>query len=672
MLHDQGYDARICIDPEELARGLDEHVGVILVTEEALASDLGPLHEALQRQPAWSDVPFVLLVGRQPQQNHRSNAIRRLLPDNATNVVLLERPLSSESLISAIASAMRARQKQFLIRDQVAALDAERKRLSTLLESLPVGVAFVSPEGDTQLANPAFRRFNPDGRIPALNNEVHAARWEARDAHGRKMEPHEYPGARSLRGEAVAGVEFRYRTPDGPDVWTRITGIPLRDEQGTVTGAITVIVDIDEQKRAQEALAEAARNLEAQVAARTVDLEGALDKLKIEAADRERAEAALRQSQKMEAVGQLTGGIAHDFNNMLTGIIGAIDIMKRRIASNRYDDLDRFMDAAAISAQRAASLTARLLAFSRRQSLDSRAMDVGKLVTSLEDLLRRTMTERIEVAIAAADDLPAGVADANQLENAVLNLAINARDAMPEGGKLTIETRAVDLDEQYCATRPGVEPGRYVVIAVSDTGVGMDQATIEKVFDPFFTTKPIGQGTGLGLSMVYGFAKQSRGQVRVHSTLGVGTTVSLFLPAADESAEDLASSSTHDICEGDGQLVLLVEDDDSVRLLVRDVLEELGYTTVEAAEALKAAELLQSGRSFDLMISDVGLPGMNGRQLAEIAREHHPHLPILFVTGYAENAAHRAGFLGTGMAMISKPFQIEALSAKISEMLGND
>ena len=383
---------------------------------------------------------------------------------------------------------------------------------------------------------------------------------------------------------------------------------------------------------------------------------------------RERAEAALRQSQKMEAVGQLTGGIAHDFNNMLTGVIGAIDIMKRRIASGRLDDLDRFMDAASVSAQRAAGLTARLLAFSRRQSLDSRPTDVNALIASLEDLLCRTMSEQISVSILSAGDIPPAVVDANQLESAILNLAINARDAMPEGGALTLETSVTILDTKYCQTHPGAMPGRYVVVAVSDSGVGMDEDTLAKVFDPFFTTKPVGQGTGLGLSMVYGFAKQSEGQVRIHSTPGHGTSVKLFLPVAQYGivGEDDAPAPIH---HGDGQTVLLVEDDESVRLLVREVLSELGYKAVEAAEAQSAIRLLDSGHKFDLMITDVGLPGMNGRQLAEVAREHLPALPILFVTGYAENAAIRAGFLGTNMQMISKPFQIEHLSAKIGEML---
>lgn len=331
---------------------------------------------------------------------------------------------------------------------------------------------------------------------------------------------------------------------------------------------------------------------------------------------------------------------------MLTGVIGALDIMKRRIANERYDDLDRFMDAAATSAQRAAGLTARLLAFSRRQSLDSRTMDINALILSLEDLLRRTMTEKVEIAIEPSADLPAGVADANQLESAIVNLAINTRDAMPDGGRLTISTHMVDLYEKAGEAYPGAAPGSYVVIDVRDTDVGMEAATLAKVFDPFFTTKPIGQGTGLGLSMVYGFAKQSNGQVQIASVPGSGTTVSIYLPVALTPFSLEEAQPAEEIREGEGQLVLLVEDDDSVRLLVRDVLQELGYRTLEAAEPQAAADLLQSNRAFDLMISDVGLPGMNGRQLAEIARSHHPDLPILFITGYAENAAIRADFLG--------------------------
>ena len=668
LLQNEGHAVQICPTLDDLAKAIDEQTGVALVTEEALLANLEPLRLALDAQPAWSDVPFVLLAGRQAGRFASSESVRRRLPDNALSVILLERPISGESLVSAVASGIRARQKQLLIRDQFAAIDAERSRLNTLLENLPVGVAFVNADGSTLLSNPAFRRFLPSGEIPARLPNAEEM-WEGYEEDGSRITRDRFVTVRALRGEHVPGLEFLHHPARGPSVWTRVSGVPLRNPGSSrVTGSISVIVDIDEQKRSQEALAQAAQKLEQEVDARTRELREALARLEAEAEERARAEEALRQAQKMEAVGQLTGGIAHDFNNMLTGIIGAIDILKRRIATGRLDDLDRFMDAASTSAQRAAGLTARLLAFSRRQSLDSRPTDVGKLIHSLEDLLRRTMSESIEVEILSSSPLSPALVDANQLESAIINLAINARDAMPDGGRLTLSCEEVELDEECFARNPGISPGRYIMVGVSDTGVGIDGDTLDKVFDPFFTTKPIGQGTGLGLSMVYGFAKQSNGLVRIDSQVGEGTRVTIFLPIADlQPHEEPAESAA--IHHGDGQSVLLVEDDESVRLLVRDVLEELGYKATEAADGQQAVRILESGRRFDLMISDVGLPGMNGRQLAEIAREHLPDLPVLFVTGYAEGAAVRGGFLSDNMQMITKPFQIEMLSARIREML---
>ena len=668
LLQNEGHAVQICPTLDDVAKAIDEQTGVALVTEEALLANLEPLRLALDAQPAWSDVPFVLLAGRQAGRFASSESVRRRLPDNALSVILLERPISGESLVSAVASGIRARQKQLLIRDQFAAIDAERSRLNTLLENLPVGVAFVNADGSTLLSNPAFRRFLPSGEIPARLPNAEEM-WEGYEEDGSRITRDRFVTVRALRGEHVPGLEFLHHPEQGPSVWTRVSGVPLRNPGSSrVTGSISVIVDIDEQKRSQEALAQAAQKLEQEVDARTRELREALARLEAEAEERARAEEALRQAQKMEAVGQLTGGIAHDFNNMLTGIIGAIDILKRRIATGRLDDLDRFMDAASTSAQRAAGLTARLLAFSRRQSLDSRPTDVGKLIHSLEDLLRRTMSESIEVEILSSSSLSPALVDANQLESAIINLAINARDAMPDGGRLTLSCEEVELDEECFARNPGISPGRYIMVGVSDTGVGIDGDTLDKVFDPFFTTKPIGQGTGLGLSMVYGFAKQSNGLVRIDSQVGEGTKVTIFLPVADlQPHEEPAESAA--IHHGDGQSVLLVEDDESVRLLVRDVLEELGYKATEAADGQQAVRILESGRRFDLMISDVGLPGMNGRQLAEIAREHLPDLPVLFVTGYAEGAAVRGGFLSDNMQMITKPFQIEMLSARIREML---
>lgn len=380
-------------------------------------------------------------------------------------------------------------------------------------------------------------------------------------------------------------------------------------------------------------------------------------------------EALLRQSQKMEAVGQLTGGIAHDFNNMLTGVIGSLDVMKRRIANQRYDDLDRFMNAAITSAQRAAALTHRLLAFSRRQSLDRKPTNVVPLIESMRDLLNRTLGEQITLEITHLQDAWEAITDANQLESAVLNLAINARDAMPEGGRLTIAVVNATVTERDARNVDGARAGDYVQISVIDTGEGMSPEVIDKAFDPFFTTKPIGQGTGLGLSMIYGFARQSGGHVALTSALGKGTTVSLYLPRNDEVALVAAPAAVSATPLGSGETVLIVEDDASVRLLVVDVLEELGYVALEAGDSSQAMPILHSTSRIDLLISDVGLPGLNGRQLAEIARQTRPELRVLFITGYAAMAASRADFLAPGMDMINKPFAMEDLAIKIRSML---
>ena len=387
--------------------------------------------------------------------------------------------------------------------------------------------------------------------------------------------------------------------------------------------------------------------------------------------ERRHLEEQLRQSQKMEAVGQLTGGLAHDFNNMLTGIIGGLELARGRIASGKAEDAGRFMDAAIASAERAAALTHRLLAFSRRQSLDPQALDIAQLIGSMEDLLRRTLGEQIQVAVVAPEGLWPARADGNQLESAILNLAINARDAMPSGGKLTVECANLSFDRPHTSEPDTIEPGDYVVISVSDTGSGMPPAVRGKVFDPFFTTKPIGQGTGLGLSMVYGFVHQSGGHVGLYSEAGQGTTVRLYLPRLGEAQMVSEEHALRDAgrLAGAGETVLVVEDDAQVRMLIGAVLRDLGYAALEAADGATALRLLDTDASVRLMITDVGLPGLNGRQLAEIVRQTHPGMPVLFVTGYAPNAAVRADFLEQGMSMISKPFAVDALATTLRSML---
>jgi PAS domain S-box-containing protein len=383
--------------------------------------------------------------------------------------------------------------------------------------------------------------------------------------------------------------------------------------------------------------------------------------------EQRRVEEALRQSQKMEAVGQLTGGIAHDFNNLLQGITGSLDRLEHRLAQGRLSDLNRFITGAMASANRAAALTHRLLAFSRRQPLDPKPVSANPLIASMEDLLRRTMGEQIALDLILAPDLWPTLCDPHQLENAVLNLAINGRDAMPSGGKLTIETCNCDHDDGGPFWARDIRPGKYVCVSVTDTGIGMSQETIEKAFDPFFTTKPIGQGTGLGLSMIYGFVRQSEGYTHISSALGRGTSLKLFLPrySGDLAVGDAPDAGPVEPLAGDGKTVLVVEDEPVVRGLIVEVLADMGFAALEAIDGPGGLKVLESRQRIDLLITDVGLPGLNGRQVADAARLLRPELKVIFMTGYAEVAASAHGFLEPGMALIAKPFALADLHAKI-------
>jgi PAS domain S-box-containing protein len=384
-----------------------------------------------------------------------------------------------------------------------------------------------------------------------------------------------------------------------------------------------------------------------------------------------RTEEALRHAQKMDAVGQLTGGIAHDFNNLLQGITGSLELLKLRIEAGRYGDVERFVSGAINSANRAAALTHRLLAFSRRQPLDPKAVKVNPLVASMEDLLRRTLGERIQIELVLAGGLWPTLCDPNQLENAILNLCINARDAMPDGGTLTIETGNAHLDDAYAAGVRGLVPGQYACICVTDTGVGMSRDVMERAFEPFFTTKPLGQGTGLGLSMIYGFAQQSEGHVQIYSETGQGTTIRLYLPRFRGvlQGEDAAPRLSEAHLSLDRETVLVVEDEAVVRALIVDVLHELGYRALEAEDGPSGLAMLQSRVKIDLLVTDIGLPGLNGRQLADAGRLLRPELKVLFMTGYAENAAFASGFLEHGMEMITKPFAMERLGSRLREIV---
>jgi signal transduction histidine kinase len=456
-------------------------------------------------------------------------------------------------------------------------------------------------------------------------------------------------------------VEFRL-AHTSPESWMICRAKAFRDATGQLAYVAGACTDISARKRAEEAqqvsekrLRQLNETLEARVAA--------------EVSERSRTEQALRQAQKMEAVGQLTGGIAHDFNNLLTGIIGSLDLMQRRFRRGEVADVERYINAAVTSAQRASALTQRLLAFSRQQALDLKPVDVNQLVASLEDLLHRTTGENVAVITQLSAGLPPARMDVNQLENAVINLVINARDAMPHGGRITISTASFQLGNEADPARRGLTEGEYVLLTVSDTGVGMSPDVIERAFEPFFTTKPIGKGTGLGLSMIYGYIKQAKGYIHIESKPEGGTRVHLYLPVhhGEASAVEVAQERT---LQGTGETILVVEDEPVVRSLVVEVLNDLGYETLEAGEASEALLITESQQRIDLMVSDVGLPGMNGRQLAEIVRRQRPGLKVLFATGYAESFATN-DILGPDMAVMAKPFAIDAFAQKVGEMLGS-
>lgn len=386
-------------------------------------------------------------------------------------------------------------------------------------------------------------------------------------------------------------------------------------------------------------------------------------------ARRERVEGQLRQSQKMEALGQLTGGIAHDFNNMLGVIMGAHDLISRRVVKGDFN-IARFLDAATNATERAAILTQRLLAFARQQPLAPQPIDANKMIANMSDLLHSTLGEQVRIETVASAGLWTINADIQQLENAILNVAINARDAMPEGGKLTIETANAYLDEAYCRQNPEIEPGQYVMIAVADTGTGMPPEVASRAFDPFFTTKPSGRGTGLGLSQVYGFVKQSRGHIKVYSEIGTGTNVKIYLPRLIGDAQDVKRAISPPMRIGNrSEVILVVEDDALMRRLASEALHELGYTVFDCENAANALAILDREIEVKLLFTDVVMPDVNGKKLADEAVRRRPGLKVLFTTGYTPNAVVHGGVLDPGVNLISKPFTLDQLAAKVRAVL---
>jgi PAS domain S-box-containing protein len=520
---------------------------------------------------------------------------------------------------------------------RVAAALAERKVLADIVEGTNEFVQVVDLDARWVAINgAATREFK---RLFGVTPKVGSRLFDVLDAHSRDRETLQRIWSRALGGDDFSEV-VALGPEDAPRHYEMHMSM-LYDAGGNRIGAYQFAYDVTDRLKEQERL--------------------------------RKAEEALRQAQKMEAVGQLTGGLAHDFNNLLAGISGAFQMIGVRLAQGRTRDVDKYVTAGQGAARRAASLTHRLLAFSRRQTLSPKPLVVNRLMTEFVELVRRTVGPSIDVETIEAGGLWPTLVDANQLENALLNLCINSRDAMPEGGKITIETANKWLDERSARER-NLEPGQYITICVSDTGVGIDKATLERVFEPFFTTKPMGQGTGLGLSMVYGFARQSNGHVRIYSEVGKGTMVCVYLPRyhGDEDAEPVPASTPEPLRTSDA-VVLVIDDEPTVRMLITDALADLNYTCIEATDGPSGLEVLRSGKRIDLLITDVGLPGgLNGRQVADAAQSLRPDLKVLFITGYAENAALNHGHIGPGMAVLTKPFAISELARRVERMLGRN
>ncbi len=614
------------------------------------------LLRALRADPPLRAVPVVLLSARAGEEAQVEG-----LDAGADDY--LTKPFSARELLARVGTNL---QMARLRREAAEALRARTDELETLLETVPTAVWFTrDPDASHIWGNrqAALMLRQSEGSNLSLT-----APRGARPTHfrmlrdGVEIAPPDMPVQRAARGEEVRGEELDIRFDDGSSIVILVHATPLRDAAGVAICAVAAAADITTHKQAQAVLRDVNQALEERVAA--------------EMKRREQAEAALRQSQKMEAIGQLTGGVAHDFNNLLLVIQGNLEALERQAAKSgtTAEPLARPIRSALKGVERATILNHRLLAFARQQPLAPEPVDANKLVGGMSELLHRTLGEGTAIETVLSSGLWRTFADPNQLENALLNLAVNARDAMPDGGKLTIETANSFLDEAYAAAHHEVAPGQYVAIAVSDTGIGMSKEGVEKAFEPFYTTKAPGRGTGLGLSQVYGFAKQSGGHAKIYSEPGHGTTVRLYLPRymapADELHERAPVPETAAPRGRGREMILVVEDDDDVRAGSVRSLRELGYRVVEARDGAAALRVLERESGIDLIFTDVGLPGgMNGRQVADEARRRWPRLRVLFTTGYARNAIVHHGRLDPGVELIVKPYTFSALARKIRAAL---
>ena len=640
MLREARIEATICPSLPALLAELDLGAGFCIVTEEAIAdADLRPVARWLERQEDWSDLPFILLTTRGGGLERNPAAARHL--DVLGNVTFLERPFHPTTLISLARSAIRGRRRQYEARARLLAMRNSERRFRTLFDTMDEGFCVIKlidgPDGPLSdyvhlQANPAFER--------------HAGISNVIGRRIREMLPDEAEGwVSTYRGVLLTGVPVRFeRALAATDRHLELASFRVEPESRREVAVI--FQDVTERRRAEIALQELNETLEGRVS-------NAI-------AERERALAQLHEAQKLETIGQLTGGVAHDFNNLLTPITGALDLLGRRYGDDPRSK--RLIDGALQSAERAKTLVQRLLQFARRQALETRPVAIGELVQGMRDLISSSLGSQIELRIIAPDDLPPALADPNQLELAILNLCVNARDAMPGGGALTVALEQMTVGHGATIALP---PGAYLRLSVVDTGVGMDQATLARAIEPFYSTKEQGKGTGLGLSMVHGLAAQLGGTFVMSSAPGQGTCADLYLPAADpavpvRTTRPAAASEQ----PGPPLSLLLVDDEDLVRIGTAEMLREMGHRVSEAASGTEALASLATGLAVDLVLTDYMMPRMNGGELAARIRELRPELPVLVVTGYA------GGDLQINLPQLAKPFRQADLAAALAELTG--
>jgi PAS domain S-box-containing protein len=654
VLGHESFFCHICASHDELTRELDAGAGAALVAEEALiGADLGMLAAWLQAQQPWSDFPFVLLVAK--QNGPRRGAAFKLM-EQLSNVILLERPVNAETLCKAASSALRARKRQYHARGELEQRTRAEERLRMALEAGRLGSWEFDMQTQKLVASDICKaNFGVPPSTPFSYADIVAAvHPDDRHQHANIVEA-------ALSEGADFDMECRVIWPDGSVHWLQMRGRAIRGSDGTpafmsgltldITTRIEANVKLQESRKALSMLNE---TLESRIHERTAELAQVNDRLMKEISERERTQMALLQAQKMEAVGQLTGGIAHDFNNLLNVILGNVDLIDRLATDERVKKMAGTIRKAT---QRGAKLTSQLLAFSRNQSLDLKAVELPTVLEGVKDMLSASLGSGIAIDFNCPSDMPRALADFNQLELAVLNLAINAKDAMPNGGTLSIRA------DVRLAEGGLLPPGRYAVVSVSDTGTGIAPDILSKVFDPFFTTKAVGKGTGLGLSQVYGIARQSGGIARIDSELGRGTTVEIWLPLEPETAAaNAAPASPAFIRSAEQARILVVEDDAAVRQFMVDSLEILGYRVTQAEDGFAGLRRLETDNP-DLLIADFLMPGMNGAELVAKAHALRPNLPVIVATGYFDMRALDK-VIGSSF-ILRKPFQLGELATSV-------